>query len=491
MLRLLLSGLFIGTVIAQGPIASCCDPILPACQDAISTCITSNPTSNVCQSLACITPIATPKCCDGTLATCQEFIRMCMTTASNPVLCQYMACPTAIPSPRCCDGSMPQCQDTIKLCMATNINTNQCYTIACPSMSPKPQESSSSNLRGSSYESPSPNLRESPNMRESPSSMKESPSNMRESSSPNLRESPSSMKESPSSMKESPSSMRESPSSMKESPSSMRESPSSMKESPSKERQSALHTARPTIYIKPLFSQVSTPFPKRSHLPVNTIIPDRISSTVTLYNANIAMLRTPEKIQEIQAALACALHTPLENIEIQSIRSPSTIIDFSMARMSSNGAILCMIANNTAKKSINRRNLMRQLQASDNIIITYDIINPPEPVLTVDNLVVAVASDTTITAFADSIGASVVSNTSPPPAYVSQPNIAGIVIGIVCGVSFLIAIVAVVNARYRRKSTHTRSIVRTVQIKDSVWHTITARTNPIDRTIYQPSQIRV
>jgi hypothetical protein len=121
----------------------------------------------------------------------------------------------------------------------------------------------------------------------------------------------------------------------------------------------------------------------------NIIKPPIIITSIIVQNANTSILIQPDKLQQLQASLACALQTPLENIQIINITyidSQGThnyiLYDKSIPRLSSNGTIACYIQSNSTTTT--SRRLSRNLQVAEQTVIDYAIIDPPIEIVSMD-----------------------------------------------------------------------------------------------------------
>jgi hypothetical protein len=160
-------------------------------------------------------------------------------------------------------------------------------------------------------------------------------------------------------------------------------------------------TATPKYSRRPLFvtyTSLPSKYPqpskyiqlKPSKVPVrsyqkpsitNIIKPPIIITSVVLQNANTSVLIQPDKLQQLQASLACALQTPLENIQIINItyidsQGTHTYIryDKSIPRLSSNGSVACYVQSNSTIPT--SRRLSRNLETTEQTVIDYAIIDP-------------------------------------------------------------------------------------------------------------------
>jgi hypothetical protein len=129
--------------------------------------------------------------------------------------------------------------------------------------------------------------------------------------------------------------------------------------------------------------------------------PPYIASQIKFPGANVTAFQQPEKIQEIQMSLACALRLPLEKIRVNNItltdaRGIRTVIDAARFFLSSNGTVRCYVigtigadnatpaASAGAVSGSDGRASLRRLQAaagSSQAEVDYYIVEPPTEVL--------------------------------------------------------------------------------------------------------------
>ena len=148
---------------------------------------------------------------------------------------------------------------------------------------------------------------------------------------------------------------------------------------------SPLPSRKPAATIAAIVSRLPLPSPFRrpptESLDTSTI-PQYIPSRITFQQGDSAVIQRPEKIQEIQASLACTLRIPLEKVLIKTIYSVTLStgvreqlsIDPTQYMLNSAGVIECFSFNATSTRLSERRNLQKQDKQID---IDYLIINPP------------------------------------------------------------------------------------------------------------------
>jgi hypothetical protein len=244
-------------------------------------------------------------------------------------------------------------------------------------------------------------------------------------------------------------------------------------------------------------------------MPVNFVIPDRIPATLTFPKANLTLFKRAEKIQEIQAKLACILRLPLEKIEIRNIsilrasgKLEALDVDLSVARLSSNGFVRCMVFNDDTIVTNMRRNLQ---STTDSIVVNYDVVSPPEEIAiaSMSDLNAAITGDASMVAFASSVGSSGMSagvvpisdsgSSTQPAGSVMNPIAIGV--GVAVGAAAIIGIGVAMNIYRNSKRRQARQII---QPATAVWRHSVIQQNPAHgnvqgstRVVYAPGQIRV
>jgi hypothetical protein len=144
--------------------------------------------------------------------------------------------------------------------------------------------------------------------------------------------------------------------------------------------------------------------------------PAYIEAQVKLPGGNATEMSKPEKIQDMQASLACALRMPLENIRITAIlvvdeKGITTKLDVEPTKfmMMGDGEIGCYSRNKTASR---RLGSLRQLQSKGYINVDYSIIQPSDDILLMDTTQMnsVIANSPIMLDVAFSIGSSSVEN---------------------------------------------------------------------------------
>lgn len=266
--------------------------------------------------------------------------------------------------------------------------------------------------------------------------------------------------------------------------------------------------------------------PKKSAAPTNFVMPERMPAAITFPKANLTMFKKPEKIQEIQAKLACALRLPLEKIEIRNItiqratgKLEALDIDVSVARLSSNGTTKCLIFSEDYTPQSTPRSLRRLQAAQDSIVVSYDIVSPPEEIATssANDLNTAITGDVSMMAFANSVGsnglsaevstpASISSNTgatgatapvgsSSPNAMTVQgqsSNTLGVGIGVGGGAVAIIAIgIALTTYQIKKRKRLQKAIQSTPPVDIVRMNPVRANSVNSTRVMFTPNQSRV
>jgi hypothetical protein len=118
--------------------------------------------------------------------------------------------------------------------------------------------------------------------------------------------------------------------------------------------------------------------------------PAYIDARMTVAGGNATEIAKPERIQQIQASLACTLRMPLENVRIQNITSVDSTgrkervpVDPAAFAMVGDGSTDCYDFRNT---SVGGRRMLRALGSTSGgaIEIDYAIIAPSDDILSMD-----------------------------------------------------------------------------------------------------------
>ena len=116
--------------------------------------------------------------------------------------------------------------------------------------------------------------------------------------------------------------------------------------------------------------------------------PPYIDARMTMAGGNATALAKPEKIQQLQASLACALRMPLENIRIRNITVTDATgatkrvdVDPSQFMMAGDGSTNCYDLRNV---SAARRLRALGATGSGSISVDYAIVEPSDDILALD-----------------------------------------------------------------------------------------------------------
>ena len=193
----------------------------------------------------------------------------------------------------------------------------------------------------------------------------------------------------------------------------------------------------------------------------------------------------PEKIQELQASLACTLMLPLEKIQIDALYSVTAAgtrtrlpIDPRSFAMSSNGETGCFLPNRTATTGPRR---LRLLQATgDHIQVDYTIVEPPQEIteLSMAQLSTILASSPVMTEMSASVGGTGVEAAAPAGDAAPAPSsgaeslsssatplgsMIAYGVGAAGGFTIFIAIAVMIRMRNKQKETKTTSVTEVPQ----------------------------
>jgi hypothetical protein len=141
-------------------------------------------------------------------------------------------------------------------------------------------------------------------------------------------------------------------------------------------------------------------------------IPPYIPSRVSFTDGDPVQFEQPQKIQEVQASIACTLRMPLEKIRIESIKiltlstgeRADIQVDPTNYMMSSNGTVVCYEVGGSARLLRSRR-----LQNTDTQVdINYLIVNPTIEILALNatEFAAVIQSSPSIQTVAQSVGSS-------------------------------------------------------------------------------------
>jgi hypothetical protein len=151
-----------------------------------------------------------------------------------------------------------------------------------------------------------------------------------------------------------------------------------------------------TIAPLPTFKPAAKPFKPMTVAPTPTpwavpqdvvippeVIPPYMPSRVSFTDGNPTQFEEPQKVQEIQASIACTLRMPLEKIRVENItiltistgERTKVAVDPSDFMMESNGTVVCYEVASSAR-------LLRALQSTDiQVDVDYLIVKPTADIL--------------------------------------------------------------------------------------------------------------
>jgi hypothetical protein len=242
----------------------------------------------------------------------------------------------------------------------------------------------------------------------------------------------------------------------------------------------------PTRFIRPVFSPFPSRLPLRTPLPTNIRIPERISSSLRFPNANPEELKKPERIQTLIASLACVLRVNVETIEIKNITWVKA--DGQRIPIEFDAAFTRMMGN-TGSCAITGQRMLRRLQSTGaSVVVTYEVVNPPQEVAYADPTTLTEALNTPqMNALANSVGSSgvLVESPSQPSSSSTTATSTALIAGV--AVAAVIAAVGIAGFAYERR----RRKARTVLV-ESQPHTTRVVMNPVSaRHMFGVQQTRV
>ena len=144
---------------------------------------------------------------------------------------------------------------------------------------------------------------------------------------------------------------------------------------------SPLPSRRPIATLLAVVSKLPLPSPWTRPVVADVVdIPLYIPSRITIPQIDSSIIEKPEKIQEIQASLACTLRLPLEKIRINTIRFVNVStgigrlahIDPSMYLLDSAGSAECFMFTSATRNLQSTKGTL-----DEKVEIDYFIVNPP------------------------------------------------------------------------------------------------------------------
>jgi hypothetical protein len=241
-------------------------------------------------------------------------------------------------------------------------------------------------------------------------------------------------------------------------------------------------------------------------------------SQISLLGANSALISRNDKLQELQTNLACTLHMPLENVQINNISYIkgvlNTLIDFdrTVPALQSGGVVLCLQYDASPLPMPSQRRLGA---VDERIVVDYAVIDPSEDILNLDAsaFISVMQSSPSLNGFSASIGGTnVVASTIAAPADTQSPAGTGggagagvddpasawkIALGASIGGAFVVAAAIIAykfSARKRpQQITSTHNVVNVIQTHIPYEPSDTPKPSLIlaERSIYNPLQSRV
>jgi hypothetical protein len=270
----------------------------------------------------------------------------------------------------------------------------------------------------------------------------------------------------------------------------------------------------PTRFVDLPFSPAPSRWPQRSPLTTLPIgRPPVIMSQISLLGANSILISRNDKLQELQTNLACTLHMPLENVQINNISYIkgvlNTLIDFdrTVPALQSGGVVLCLQYDASPLPMPSQRRLGA---VDERIVVDYAVIDPSDDILNLDvsAFISVMQSSPSLNGFSASIGGTnVVASTIAAPADTQSPAGTAIVddpapawkiaLGASIGGAFVVAAAIIAykfSARKRpQQITSTHNVVNVVQTHIPYEPSDTPKPSLIlaERSIYNPLQSRV
>jgi hypothetical protein len=256
----------------------------------------------------------------------------------------------------------------------------------------------------------------------------------------------------------------------------------------------------PLPSLRPLFTPLRAspmPTPWRPVKPMEPTIerPPYIQSTLRFLAANESAIRKSEKLQEIQASLACSLRMPVENIRIMNITvlqadGSRKVIIPEFTPLSGNGSVHCFTL---MERSSSRLLRSRSLQQVGSVDIDYVIVDPTVDILSLTpaEFSAVVGSSSVVAAVAASVGSTGVSvssestaqSTTPASSSGSTIQVGAVAGGVVGGI-----VIAAIGATIYRIATRKKRIVRTAPVAE------VHRSNPLQtssaRMVFTPATTR-
>ena len=217
----------------------------------------------------------------------------------------------------------------------------------------------------------------------------------------------------------------------------------------------------------------ATPRPKPSTYPRQTF-------TLLFQNSNNTLIRSSQKLVQLQTAIACVVQTPLENVDITTIATGSTNLPFTKPQ--GTGTPDCI-----APVRVLYRQRRLQAAATDTTV-SVDVLNAPYVSQT------SLQTDPMLLSFGSSVGSSgqVVAGPAPAPAAgstTSSSAIVGAILGVACvGGIVGLSVMYIRSQRARRPVSRSGSITKTRVSVNPLFPAITSSNNKIS---YSPTVVKM
>ena len=503
----------------------CCEPTLGSCSTGLPMCRDLACATGICDSPLPSKPPGLPDCCDPVRYTCSLI-------ANVPI------CPTPSTTPKyaCCDPTRTNCASTDRICPSALPSSDKVpIDTGTPSDRP-PADSAKPSDRPSQPPADSAKPSEKPTQPPPPVE------SAKPSEKPSDRPQPPVESAKPSEKPTQPPQDSAKPSDRPSNGPPAESARPSDKPS-QKPYFSAWPSPRPVSYIsklpspKPGYSQrptvlplptryVDLPFspapsrwPQRSPLTTLPIgRPPVIISQISLLGANSALISRNDKLQELQTNLACTLHMPLENVQINNISYIkgllNTLIDFdrTVPALQSSGLVLCLQYGASPLPMPSQRRLGA---IDERVVVDYAVIDPSDDILNLDAsaFISVMQSSPSLNGFSASIGGTnVVASTIAAPADTQSPAGTGtgsgagvddpasawkIALGASIGGAFVVAAAIIAykfSARKRpQQIASTHNVMNVIQTHTPYEPSDTPKPSLMlaERSIYNPLQSRV
>ena len=209
----------------------------------------------------------------------------------------------------------------------------------------------------------------------------------------------------------------------------------------------------PLPSLRPLFTALRPtpmPTPWRPSKPLLDVVerPPYIESSIRFAGADETQITRPEKLQDLQASLACSLRLPVENIRIQNITL--TRADGSRRTIRPDFMPLSSNGSSTQCFTVARPGLRRLQQATGaSTSVEYYIVEPTVEILslTPEEFSTIVGGSSGVAAVATSVGATgVVATSEATSSQMAAPSEQRSLVGVIVGPIAAVAVIAMVGA---------------------------------------------